>query len=136
MFSDFFRRFFFSPKKLGHLFRSQISSRFQKSHLENCRRKLKPSFCPYTILYHIFFPEFQMNPMIWGPHLVTCSDLISVVWSEALGFSLGISCKHAKRLFRIWWGGAHRPGRQIRDFSEIRFTFGARWAGRTQKFRL
>ena len=34
------------------------------------------------------------------------------------------------------WGGAHRPGCQIRGFSKIRFALGTRRVGRTQKFRL
>ena len=36
----------------------------------------------------------------------------------------------------LLWGGAHRPGRQIRDFSKIRFALGTRRVGRTRKYRL
>ena len=59
IFDRFFRRKIFRWKKSVHIFRCQMIPRFQKSHLENCRRKLKPSFCPISILYTIFFTNFE-----------------------------------------------------------------------------
>ena len=43
-FRVFFDDFFFAQFFLGHLFRSQISPRFQKSHLENCA--MRPGASP------------------------------------------------------------------------------------------
>ena len=67
---DFFRRFFFDQNFLGHLLRSQIAPRFQKSHLENCAMSPELIFRPVTIFFAILDGILHI-----GSHLVKSSVL-------------------------------------------------------------
>ena len=77
-FSDFFRRFFSTKMFLGHLFRSQIFPRFQKSHLENravslMMRKIEKQISFYKIFpilvtfgYMLCITTLEPQPEFWS----------------------------------------------------------------------
>ena len=76
--SIFFDQHFFDDFFFDHIFRFKKSSRFQKSHLENCAMRPGPPSRP--IVY--FFPKFLHFPLesCWLSIILWCHRVYSTIW--------------------------------------------------------
>ena len=86
----FFDEKFFDQKISDHLFRSQMIPRFRKSHLENCRRKLKPSYpkVPKKVPKKV--------PNVRNPSRISVAELLSKSYGRHQLSSPDFTCEHHK----------------------------------------